>query len=1620
MLRDKNGDEGSEKSKVSNGYVCFMLTQDPDTPPPKRVRREGLLSLAGSVHDMPTRLVLDSGAEVSLMGSSARRELTKRGYLPKLTPATTRVSGAQTSRELKILGEAVVPISLLGRNGTALALVKVLVTDEYQGDFILSWPLLTSWYITIEGTPLGTFIKFKRPSWEGLVFEDGGVADPSRILILSPKVLEDKKDHFPLGTSLIDLSVIAEIRKLKAFSSIPARNVFVIDRDPMRRLKVIGDFPALVILRAKLTSPLLQALDQATSLPVLCSGAGGALCVAMKVGTASQATSFKKVAQIDVESLRKRLTTFLKSEEAERMADQIANYWRDAYSPNDVIWKGIEEGIPDDIEDEIVYVPEKRVLKPLPDAKEIRAKTVCKDVGMVDRVVGMLGKYREILGDANTAEVKDYFHRIILDDKVEIKERRNYGDEVLTFLEQEVDRLAAEGYIEETRAEHAAYVSPPLVVKKKDDKGKYNAKRFCIDYKKLNKVTRKDRYNLPNIDSCLALRSGRYFSKIDLKSAYWQIPIAPSDRSKTGFSVRNRVFHWRKMPFGLCNAPATMQRLIDSCLAEARGNYAVGYLDDIVIWSQSRDEHLKHVEDILRRIHKFGLRINLQKCEFFATRTVFLGHEIAYNELRIDPSKIAGMAEMPYPTNVKELRKALGTFGWCRKFILNFASLTAPLTELLRAGVPWSEWGPKHKQAFDELKTRITSAPALAQPDPSKPYELHTDASDFGIGAVLAQRDSRKNLKPCAFISRKLTPAERNYSTREKEGLAIVWAVEKLSGLLWGRRFTIWTDHHSLIWLRGAALNHGRLTRWIQKLSSYDFDIKHVKGEHNQGADGLSRLPIEEKKTRVVTILASRTGKLGIRPDAQVRSAPRPSRPPEADALERFDIPLIPPIGARAPKSEIPVITGVSVDEKGLLRIGHSGPLLEKRAEPSIRVLTVPEAEKPGEGKKATVGGHVTKDLNRASMTDISFQIPDAEIWRRALLNNPEIRKLMAYLTKQELPTDMSERQRLKNISGKYLVEDGLLYFRQSTNSEERYLLEVPPEFRTELIRLYHEHPMMGHRGWEATKDALLRNFRWGGLSEDVRKFVDQCLICFVAKTPSPRMQGLLIPFATNVAKFEVVHIDYVGPVDEVTERGNRYIFTMKDRGSGLIDAVPTAHASAIVAARALWDRWFMRFGIPRVIISDRGAALSGDVFKSLARLAKFDLSRTTAYHPRTNGSIEREHRSLKIYMRAYCMSDPKSWDILLPSFVFVANNSVKDRWSYPPFFLAYGIFPRLPTLSLDSDLSVQPVNSQVSEMIDALQTAFKIVRDRRAAREEKNKKYYDKNRLQASYEPGQIVWKYVEKPQMHGKFHLQWRGPYVVVKPMGTENLYKIADASGKESVVNVEKLARFVAFEQDDKGEPTDEELTPSLDDLFFVQKGLAMKDLPSQDEKKESNKHSDHKSSEGLPHPVDVLPGAKSASVAGEPKSLPKAVSQDADEDLADRSEKVLVPKIQTPTLESLKGKFVFISAPGKPGHELLYKVLVGKGALAHRYFPVYMIESGTKRAFAPMYYDHKQGKYETIAESTKVPAGREPELITLRTADVLYVFNKLSSRRIPADEWEKFFEIYGRFPSVLREA
>lgn len=400
-------------------------------------------------------------------------------------------------------------------------------------------------------------------------------------------------------------------------------------------------------------------------------------------------------------------------------------------------------------------------------------------------------------------------------------------------IDAELDKMLEAGIIERSKS---AWSSPILLVKKKE--GTY---RFCVDFRKLNSVTEKDAYPLPYVSAILdRLRDARFITSLDIKSAYWQIPMEENSKQYTAFTVPNRgLFHFNKMPFGLHNAPATWQRLMDNVLGPELEPYVFVYLDDVIICTPTFEKHLEILNEVLKRLGEAGLTLGRDKCHFCKPELRYLGYVVNSEGLLVDPDKVSAILQLPQPKNVSEIRRIIGMASWYRRFIPNFSSIIAPLTSLLRKNHRF-EWTETCEIAFTAIKDHLVSSPILTCPDFNLPFSVQTDASNVGIGAVLTQNIEGQERVIC-YISRSLTKSERNFSVTERECLAVLWAIERLRPYLEGTHFTVITDHHSLIWLNNLKEPTGRLARWAVRIQQYDFTIQHRKGKDHVVPDALSR-----------------------------------------------------------------------------------------------------------------------------------------------------------------------------------------------------------------------------------------------------------------------------------------------------------------------------------------------------------------------------------------------------------------------------------------------------------------------------------------------------------------------------------------------------------------------------------------------------------------------------------------------------------------------------------------------------------------------------------------------------------------------------------------------------------
>lgn len=443
----------------------------------------------------------------------------------------------------------------------------------------------------------------------------------------------------------------------------------------------------------------------------------------------------------------------------------------------------------------------------------------------------LLEKY-ECVFEENGPPTDLAIHKIELTDKTEKPKIYPVAGKYVASVTKMINEMLENDIIEPC---DGPWIFPLAITPKKG-----NEIRLCVDFRELNAVTRPDKYPIPPMNELLRdIQPGALLSIIDLKSGFWQVPIREEDMDKTGFAAPSGFYRFKRMPFGLRNAPATFQRLMDNVKRMVPHVRCFAYLDDIIITSSNLEQHLKDLDDIFRVFKKHNLRANKKKCRFAAEEVHYLGHIISKNGIKTDPEKVKAITELKAPKDLSGVRRIQQSFAWFRRFIPNMSDILAPITRLTKKGVKFC-WTSTEQKAMNEIKELICKAPILAIPDLNGDFLLTTDASNFAVGAVLAQGEE-KAPRPIEYASRMLTNAERNYSTTEKEALAVIWALKKFRGYIESSKVTVFTDHQALKWVLSAVSPEGRLARWALALMQFDLLIKYLPGNRNVLADLLSR-----------------------------------------------------------------------------------------------------------------------------------------------------------------------------------------------------------------------------------------------------------------------------------------------------------------------------------------------------------------------------------------------------------------------------------------------------------------------------------------------------------------------------------------------------------------------------------------------------------------------------------------------------------------------------------------------------------------------------------------------------------------------------------------------------------
>ena len=477
-----------------------------------------------------------------------------------------------------------------------------------------------------------------------------------------------------------------------------------------------------------------------------------------------------------------------------------------------------------------------------------------------EKITQSLKAYGDVFAqnDLDFGQASKVKHHINLKDETPFKQKsRPIHPNDYEAVRKHLQTLLDAGVIRESES---PYSSPIVVVRKKS-----GDVRLCIDYRKLNTLTIRDAYALPNLEEAFsALAGSKWFSVMDLKSGYYQIEMEERDIAKTVFVCPLGFYEFNRMPQGITNAPSTFQRLMERCMGSLNLKEVLVFLDDIIVFSSTLEEHEARLLHVLQQLRENGLKLSPTKCRFFQNSVRYLGHIVSNNGVETDPEKVSALHTWPRPQNLSELKSFLGFAGYYRRFVKDYSKIVKPLNNLTGGYPPYRKrrkvtscsggyfnpkepfadrWTPACKAAFEAIVTKLTSSPILGFANPKIPYILHTDASTSGLGAALYQ-EQEGEMRVIAYASRGLSPSEKRYPAHKLEFLALKWSVvEKFHDYLYGNTFTVVTDNNPLTYILKSAKLDATSYRWLAALSTFNFSIKYRAGKSNQDADGLSRRP---------------------------------------------------------------------------------------------------------------------------------------------------------------------------------------------------------------------------------------------------------------------------------------------------------------------------------------------------------------------------------------------------------------------------------------------------------------------------------------------------------------------------------------------------------------------------------------------------------------------------------------------------------------------------------------------------------------------------------------------------------------------------------------------------------
>lgn len=901
-------------------------------------------------------------------------------------------------------------------------------------------------------------------------------------------------------------------------------------------------------------------------------------------------------------------------------------------------------------------------------------------------------------------------------------------------LLRQIRDLIEKGFIQPSTSPWGA---PVLFAAKKD-----GGLRLCIDYRALNKQTVKNCYPLPRIDEIFDnLRQASIFTSLDLRSGYHQIRLDSESIPMTAFRTKYGLFEFLVLPFGLTNAPAAFMNLVNDILRPFIDKFVSAYLDDILIYSKTKAEHVQHLRQVFEKLREHKLYAKTSKCKFGRTSVDFLGHVVSTKGFEMERVKVEAIQKWPTPKTKRDVQSFLGMVNFYRRFIKDMATVAKPLTEL--TGIVDFDWTSRREDAFLALKRKVMSAPVLRAFDPELPVVLSTDASGCALGAVLEQDDGMGR-RPVAYFSQTLNIHEQRYTIRERELLAIVQAIRHWRCYLHGRSFVVNTDHESLRYLKTQDKLNDRQVRWLEVLEQYDFKIVPVPGTRNAVADALSRntetaQPRVEANAELLSRVLKQAIPATMEPDEPETTPEQPKKPKEPEKPKNVKQPKQPK--RKAAKRN----RSAGITDKTQERSCHTGNLANSQ--------DTTEAPRSMNDCASQALSQPPK-IPRKTQDNVDVH-PISNVSHLELKKDDQVGLLAAYAEDPEFA------EIVQNPKTPF-QRDGCFIMRHN------HICIPRGHFRQAILHDYHDTPSKGHMGVRKTTKDVVSRFYWKTMRQDIKDYVQSCDACQRFKSSTQAPLGLLQPLEPPSRPWQSISMDFITPLP-LTARGHNGLLVVVDRLSKMIRLAPTEpETSAKHVAQLFHDHVYRTFGLPADIVCDRDRIFMSQFWRGLLDKINVKLRPSSAYHPQTDGQTEVMNKKIEEILRCFVNHNQSNWDLYLANVEVAYNHSINSVTTYSPFFLTYGYEPNV--VPFDTLRSPNDKVPALAEWLSTLRTVHKNAADAIRKANVYRAEYANKSRRDCHISVGDLVMLSTknlmpESYQGARKLMPKYSGPYKVIE---------------------------------------------------------------------------------------------------------------------------------------------------------------------------------------------------------------------------------------------------------------